>query len=354
MDKIIDVSTYQGVIEWDKVKESGIDGAIIKIINKSRVRDKRFESNYSGATAQGLPVGVYNYSYATSVSAAKLDAESVVSFLSGRKATMGVWLDVEDNCQKGLGQKLIDIINAYIKVVEAAGYACNVYTGLYFYNTYIKPYKTQLNCKFWVARYPKSSKMSVDEDPNTAYKPNIYHELYAWQYSSTTQVPGIDGNCDISILYGSTTLTAGSSSKTTTTVKTTYLTQKQAIKKGQEEANAFVGTSIKEDGIVGQETKKEMVRVLQKALNLDYKSALAVDGIYGSKTKAALGVHYVMQGQTQYLVTAAEILLYLNGYNPNGVETPGKYGSGLATAVKKKFSGTGTKMTATMFAELIS
>lgn len=107
------------------------------------------------------------------------------------------------------------------------------------------------------------------------------------------------------------------------------------IRDGQVHANNFCGADIKEDGIRGANTKKAGITVLQTALNLDYKAGLTVDGVWGNKSETALGSHYVASGETQYLVTAVEILLMLKGYNPGGVECPGRYGSGLKAAVTK-------------------
>lgn len=105
------------------------------------------------------------------------------------------------------------------------------------------------------------------------------------------------------------------------------------VKAGQREANSFTGSNIDVDGKRGPATKKAGIKALQKAMNLDYKSGLTVDGVWGDKSKAALGKHYVKSGETQYMVTAAEILVMLRGYNPNGVEKPGKFGDGLKNAV---------------------
>lgn len=105
------------------------------------------------------------------------------------------------------------------------------------------------------------------------------------------------------------------------------------VRDGQIHANNFSGAGIETDGIRGANTKKAGIKVLQTALNLDYKAGLTVDGVWGSKSEAALGSHYVTSGETQYMVTAAEILLMLKGYNPNGVECPGQFGSGLKAAV---------------------
>ncbi len=101
---------------------------------------------------------------------------------------------------------------------------------------------------------------------------------------------------------------------------------------GQHHANNFAGCSIAEDGVRGPKTKAAGIRVLQSAMNLDYKAGLATDGVWGPKSNAALASHYVKYQEKQYMVTAAEILLMLKGYQPNGVESPGIFGNGLKAA----------------------
>lgn len=76
-------------------------------------------------------------------------------------------------------------------------------------------------------------------------------------------------------------------------------------------------------------------KVLQEALNMDYRASLVVDGDFGTTSKKALGNHYVKKGEKQYMVTALEILLMMNGYDAGGVENPGVFGYGLESAVKK-------------------
>lgn len=127
--------------------------------------------------------------------------------------------------------------------------------------------------------------------------------------------------------------TSTSASKPSGSAGTT--SKKEVIKAGQIHANNFCNAGLTADGIVGSATKKAKVKVLQNAMNLDYKAGLSVDGIVGSKTKAALKGHTVRKGETQYMVTALEILLMLNGFNPNGVESPGVFGSGLETATRQ-------------------
>lgn len=201
MKKGIDVAKWQGTIDWSKVKRAGVEFAVLKIVNKSMEKEDFFEQNYKGATDNDIPIGVYNYSYAETVEKAKSDAISVVNFLENRPLEYGVWLDVEDDVQKNIGQKLISIISAYQKIVENAGYFFGVYTGLSFYNSYIKPYASQIDCPFWIARYPSGSAKELSYTPDEKYKPAIKHELYAWQYSSKGTIDGITGNVDMNILY---------------------------------------------------------------------------------------------------------------------------------------------------------
>lgn len=116
---------------------------------------------------------------------------------------------------------------------------------------------------------------------------------------------------------------------------TTSSTKTDIVKAGQMHTNNFTGAGLKVDGVRGTLTKKAFVMAIQIALNLDYNAGLAVDGKLGTKTKAALKGKTVRTGSKGYLVTALEIGLMLKGYNPNGVECPGVFGTGCAGATEK-------------------
>ena len=190
--KVIDVSSYQGSINWQLVKQSGIDGAILKIMRKDLAKDKFFEVNYKNAENAGVSViGVYNYSYATTVAKAKADAKKVLEHLNGRKTT--VWLDVEDKCQQGLGVALIGIIRAYRDIIVAAGYDFGVYTGYAFYNRYILPYGG-VDCKLWIAKYGIN-----DGKYNVNRQPVVSGNMVGWQYTSNGIVGGVYGKVDLSV-----------------------------------------------------------------------------------------------------------------------------------------------------------
>lgn len=202
----IDISGYNVVTDYQAVKNCGVQFAILKIIRKDLKIDKLFETHLSGCKDTGMSViGVYNYSYATTVAKAKSDAAIVIKYLKQYKvpASTIVYMDVEDKCQQGLGQLLIDMINAYQEVIEQFGYKFGLYTGMSFYNSFIKPYKSSLKCDLeWIARYYNGyNQMSFNDVPNEKYKPNIGTNIEGWQYTSSGVVNGINGNVDLNILY---------------------------------------------------------------------------------------------------------------------------------------------------------
>ena len=147
------------------------------------------------------------------------------------------------------------------------------------------------------------------------------------------------------------------SSSSTTTISSTVSKKKDIIKEGQTHANNFAQCGLDPDGILGSNTKKAAVKVLQHAMNLDYNAGLKVDGIWGSKSEKALGNHYVKLGEKQYLVTCLEIILMLKGYDCGGVELPGIFGNGLKATVKQYQKDHGLSQTgianATVFKSLI-
>lgn len=199
--KGIDVSSYQGNIDWKAAAEDGVEFAILKIMMKDLSPDAQFEKNWCGCMEAGIPVqGVYNYSYATTEEKAISDAKRVLSILGDRKPM--VWLDIEDDVQKNIGGRMVDIIKSYERVIREAGLMFGVYTGLYFYNDYIRPYTMYIDeIPFWISRYPTLQKMTVGASPSSEKKPYILNELWAWQYSSKGTVKGIKGYVDLNELY---------------------------------------------------------------------------------------------------------------------------------------------------------
>lgn len=201
MKKGIDVAKWNGKIDWKKVKNAGVEFAILKVINKSCSIEDSFLYNYKGALKNNIEIGVYNYSYATSIAKAKADATIVSHILNDKQITGKVWLDVEDVCLKNLGSKLIDIINAYKQVIESNELKFGLYTGRSFYNSYIAPYGG-VDCDLWIARYYLvNTQLKFGFVPDEKSKPVVSKDIYAWQFTSKGKVDGVNGNCDLNVIY---------------------------------------------------------------------------------------------------------------------------------------------------------
>ena len=152
-----------------------------------------------------------------------------------------------------------------------------------------------------------------------------------WQYSSNGSVDGINGRCDVNHVYkdyGVSNITPSTPQKPVTHEKT----RKELIALGQQHAINFTGVKIAVDGIVGKDTKRMGVRVVQRAMNLDYGRTIAEDGIVGKKTKAKASWHYVKRGERQYLVTALESYAYYRGKTRTVLNAREHFGAGLARA----------------------
>lgn len=196
MTKCIDVSLYQGNIDWAKVKQSGIDYAILRGVIKNGNLDSTFEKNYTNAIKNGIKIlGVYQFSYALNESTAKNDAINTINKLNGKK--INIWLDLEWENQRKLGKdRVTSIAKMYVNTCKELGYTCHIYSNLDWYkNVYHATELKNLGCKFWIARYPSQDNGTIKEH----LKPNIGECI--WQYSSKASVPGISGNVDMNIVY---------------------------------------------------------------------------------------------------------------------------------------------------------
>lgn len=194
--KGIDVSKWQGEIDWNKVKADGIKFAMIRLgygsaDGKSCGVDGYFEKNVTNAIKAGVDIGCYFYSYATSVEAAKREAEFVVGVLSKYKGTFTypISFDLEDKTQAGLGKTtLTNMVIAFGDVIEKAGYWCSLYSNLNWLKNYLDDSKLQ-RFDHWVAQWASACTYS---------NKNV---TGMWQNSSTGKVNGINGNVDTDIAY---------------------------------------------------------------------------------------------------------------------------------------------------------
>lgn len=204
--KGIDVSGYQGKIDWHRVKKAGVEFAILKVIRKDLNSDKQFENNWAGCLAAGVPIqGVYHYTYATNVGKAMGDARKVLEIL-GQDRHPFVWLDWEDKSLP-TGRLAADIINAYGDVITAGGCDFGIYFGMSYYDSYfdkIMKYVRPQYRKGWEARYYNGygKEMRICDAVNEKKRPvNFNGVFFGWQYTSMGRVDGITGNVDLNQWY---------------------------------------------------------------------------------------------------------------------------------------------------------
>ena len=101
----IDISAYQGNVNGRKIREAGIEFAIIRVTDKNNKEDTAFKENYRQCSNAGISIGVYKFSYALSKSAAAAEAEKTLELIRDKKISCGVWLDLEWEKQRQLGSK---------------------------------------------------------------------------------------------------------------------------------------------------------------------------------------------------------------------------------------------------------
>ena len=192
--KGIDVSSWQGEIDWATVADYGMGFAILRITEQGNKTDSQFENNYSGCQKYGIPVGVYKYSYALSVAEIQAEAQNAVDVLDGRELQFPVWLDLEDSKQRTLsGSTLMTMIKTFWSVVTAAGYKFGIYCNMDWYDNVI-PEEAKSKYDFWIARYPAQDDGRLQE----RLRPSVG---VGWQYSSKATIPGISGNVDRNVFY---------------------------------------------------------------------------------------------------------------------------------------------------------
>lgn len=196
----IDVSTWNGDIDWYRVKESGIDFVIIRIGFRgysygSLYEDDMFETYLNGAKAAGLKVGVYFYTQAISEYEAVEEASLCLTLLNGRSLNYPVFIDMEDaesseaRTNNLTNSQRTTIINAFCDTIRAGGYRAGLYANWYYLNYKINTYSLSSSTRIWIAHY-------------TSYAHPEYQEMYdMWQYSSTGDIPGIYGYVDLDISY---------------------------------------------------------------------------------------------------------------------------------------------------------
>ena len=183
--KGIDVSKWQGEINWEKVKASGVDFAILREGYGLQI-DKKFKENCEKAKAVGMNIGVYHYSYASSTFDAKNEAEFCLGNISGLELEYPVCFDIEEKEMLKLSNETrTEIVKAFCEEIERAGYYATFYCNLNWLENYLN-YENLKQFDLWLARWSST-------------KPS--QECGIWQYSSQGKIDGINGNVDLDVSY---------------------------------------------------------------------------------------------------------------------------------------------------------
>lgn len=193
----IDVSHYQGEIDWHEVAEDGKKFAILKCQYEAQSHriDEFFERNYEGAGAENIARGVYVYVARASMADPEADAKSLLKHLNGRKLEYGIWLDLEDKTVEAKGKGYIrDLTYIYADIFRKAGYYFGIYCNKDWYFRLIHD-DLKRDFDFWIARYPSNDNGKYNN--SSSLKPSKY--AVAWQYSSRGFVTGVKTRCDLSV-----------------------------------------------------------------------------------------------------------------------------------------------------------
>jgi len=192
----IDVSKWNGEIDWDKVKSAGVEFAIIRAgyrgsVTGSLVEDPYFTANMRGAAASGVPVGVYFFTQAVNEVEAVEEASAVLQLIREYQLDYPIFIDTEGAGGNGRADGLdvetrTLVCEAFCRTIENAGYEAGVYGSRNWYNNNLHADTLEKYC-IWLAEYRSAP---------------IYQGYYQmWQYTSKGTIDGINGNVDMNISY---------------------------------------------------------------------------------------------------------------------------------------------------------
>ncbi|MBR1930493.1 MAG: glycoside hydrolase family 25 protein [Lachnospiraceae bacterium] len=192
----IDVSKWNGDIDWDKVKRSGVEYAIVRAGYRGSktgaiVEDPYFRANMRGAAASDVLTGVYFFTQATNEVEAVEEASAVLQLIADFKLDYPIYIDTEGAGGNGRADRLdvetrTQVSEAFCRTIENAGYQAGVYASRHWYNNNLETRRLE-KYSIWLAEY-----RSVP----------LYQGYYKmWQYTSKGSVDGIVGNVDIDISY---------------------------------------------------------------------------------------------------------------------------------------------------------
>ncbi len=191
--KGIDVSRYQGAIDFNKVKADGYSFVIMRVGTSRGGKDANFETYYENAKKAGLDLGCYYYTYAASAVEAKREAKEVLGYIEGKSFNYPVFFDFEFSNLMNYSRvdENTNMINTFCKYIKRGGYYPGVYTSNSIYNNFLDKRTLGVKWDFWVASYLDNT-----------YNSSKYSKSFSiWQYSSNGVVNGINARVDLNVAY---------------------------------------------------------------------------------------------------------------------------------------------------------
>lgn len=187
----IDVSKYQGKIDWKKARSCGVEFAMIRAVSSNKnglYVDPYFHSNVEGAKAVGIHVGAYIYTYATNIPDVQREMAFLIHELKKHEFDMPIAFDIEYEPKiLALSKETkTTLVKTAMSLLEQAGYYAMIYASKNFYDQLLDNKQLQ-SYDVWIAQYSSKCTASV--------KPGI------WQHTSKGKVYGINGNVDLDIAY---------------------------------------------------------------------------------------------------------------------------------------------------------
>lgn len=207
----IDISSNQGKIDFNRVKNAGVEFIVIRATTKNQNPDVRLGEYVKGCCEFEIPFAFYKYMYALSPDGARTEAKSVVSALNKigvlPSKSVVIYADVEDKTQFSLSTPALTlVVQAFKEEIISSGYSFGLYMSKSPYESKEVDY-TLFNDKIWLARYPFTTARGLKDVPNDTYKPKVKNgELVGWQHSSKGIVSGINGYVDLDVFYGDMTI----------------------------------------------------------------------------------------------------------------------------------------------------
>ena len=342
--KGIDVSQWQGNIDWQKVKGAGVQFAMLRAGYGRNNLDTKFHRNAKGAVAVGIPVGLYWFSYALNVEMAKKEAQYAVELAKKYKITWPIAYDLEYDTVSYAAKNGVTITKslatqmaiAFCEEIKRLGYIPMVYTNLDYLNRYFD--RSKLPYDLWYAQYASTASVADKE---------------IWQYSSKGSMPGIAGNVDMN--HGYKDYGNGGDSKpdpaptpspapSGTTLNLAVAVMQGKYGAGQDRKNAL-GTRYQEvQDFINHITSASTDTLVKETMQGKYGNGETRKAVLGSKYKAVQDkINGKGNGAVYYTVRSGDTLsgiavkygtTYQKIVQMNGIANPNKIYVGQKLRVK--------------------